>query len=64
MDDRMKEKLLKVGITPDSFEPKKEPLTIEISREDFDLLDVETDGTIYHIVENDGTITIKKGENR
>lgn len=39
------------------------PEIIEISREDFDLLDVEKE-VIYHIVEEDGTITIRKGENK
>lgn len=39
------------------------PEIIEISREDFDLLDVEQDA-IYHIIEDDGSITIRKGENK
>lgn len=56
--NKAKEKLKKRGI--DAFEPKES--TIEISREDFDLLDVEEE-VIYHIVEEDGTITIKKGRN-
>ena len=38
------------------------PTVIEISREDFDLLEVEDDVT-YHIIEEDGTITIRKGAN-
>ena len=36
--------------------------TIELSREDFDLLDVE-DEVIYHIYEEDGTMTVKMGVN-
>lgn len=47
----------------DKFAPNPKPSTIEISREDFDLLDVE-ENAIYHIVEEDGTITIRKGENK
>lgn len=39
-----------------------EPVTT-ISREDYDLLDVEQD-TTYHIIEEDGTVTIRKGVNR
>lgn len=41
----------------------KMPKTIEITREDYDLLDVEQD-TTYHIIEEDGTVTIRKGVNR
>lgn len=59
----IKEKMMNAeGVTRKDFEPKRiEP--IEISREDFDLLDVEEE-VIYHIVEEDGTITIRKGENK
>ena len=46
----------------ENFEPKQKESTIEISREDFNLLDVEDD-VMYHIIEEDGTITIKKGVN-
>lgn len=34
-----------------------------ITREEFDLLSYEDDHTIYYITEEDGTITMKKGEN-
>lgn len=54
----------KLGLTQQDFEPKKEPLVVEITREDFNLLHVEEDGVIYQILENDGTLTIKKGVNR
>lgn len=40
----------------------KTSLVVEITREDFDLLDVEDD-VVYHIIEEDGTTTIKKGVN-
>lgn len=39
-------------------------LTEEITREEFDLLDMQDDNTIYYILEDDGTITIVKGENK
>lgn len=64
MDDRQKKIIEKLDLKEESFEPKREPSTIEISREDFDLLDVEEDGAMYYITEADGTITIRKGENK
>lgn len=64
MDDRQKKIIEKLGLKEESFEPKREPSTIKISREDFDLLDVEEDGAMYYITEADGTITIRKGENK
>lgn len=45
------------------IKPKQTPIIIEITREDFDLLDVEENVT-YHIAEEDGTVTIRKGVNR
>lgn len=42
-------------------QPKKIEIIV-ITREDFEMLDVEQD-VIYHIYEEDGTITIKKGKN-
>lgn len=63
MDERQKRILEKLGLKEEQFEPNKTPSTIEISREDFELLDVEED-VMYHITEEDGTITIKKGVNR
>lgn len=42
---------------------RQTPETVEISREDFDLLDVEQE-VIYHIFEEDGTVTVRKGENK
>lgn len=52
----------KLGINQEDFEPsKKEP--VNISREDFDLLDAEEDGVIYYITEEDGSITMKRGAN-
>lgn len=52
------DELLKLnGVT----QPKKIEI-IEITREDFEMLDVEQD-VIYHIYEEDGTMTIKKGIN-
>ena len=59
--NKAKEKLKARGID-NAFEDPK-PSTIEISREDFELLDIEED-VMYHIIEEDGTITIKKGVNR
>lgn len=35
---------------------------VEISREDFDLLDVTDSNTIYTIFEEDGSVTVRKGE--
>lgn len=35
---------------------------VNISREDFELLDVEQD-VIYYIFEDDGSVTIRKGVN-
>ena len=35
--------------------------TVEISREDFDLIEVQDGNTEYHVVESDNTITIYKG---
>lgn len=63
MDERQKRILEKLGLNEEQFEPNKAPSTIEITREDFELLDVEED-VMYHIIEEDGTITAKKGENR
>lgn len=54
----------KLGLKKQDFEPKKESLVVEITREDFNLLHVEEDGVIYHILEEDGAVTIKKGVNR
>ena len=62
MNDRQKKIIEKLGLKEESFEPKQKESTIEISREDFNLLDVEDD-VMYHIIEEDGTITIKKGVN-
>lgn len=36
--------------------------TVDISREDFELLDVEQD-VMYRIIEENGTVTFRKGEN-
>lgn len=45
-------------------EPKQKPLkTLEITAEDFNLLDVEDENTIYYIINEDNSVTIKKGEN-
>lgn len=63
MDERQRRIIEKLGLKEKEFEPKPKESTIEISREDFDLLDVEEE-VIYHIVEEDGTITIRKGENK
>lgn len=35
---------------------------VEISREDYDLLDVTDVNTIYTIIEEDGSVTVRKGE--
>lgn len=48
--------------------PKPEPVheppkDVRIAREDFDLLDVQEDNTVYHIYEDDGSITTIKGVN-
>lgn len=53
----------KLGLTIKDFQPKPKPLeVVEISREDFDLLEVEQD-VLYHIFEEDGSITVRKGVN-
>lgn len=55
----------KMGLKPEDFEPKpKQPEIINISREDFNLLDATADNTIYYITEPSGTVTVKKGDNR
>lgn len=42
---------------------KPDPVKTErISREDFDLLDVQDENTIYYIIEDNGQVTVKKGE--
>lgn len=43
-------------------EPEPEPTEVHLTREDFDLLDVTYSATTYHIVEDDNTITIMRGE--
>lgn len=53
------EELLKMN----HVKEKETPSLIEISREDFDILDIEQD-VMYRIIEEDGTITMKKGVNR
>lgn len=37
--------------------------SICITREDFDLLDFEEENITYYITEEDGTVTVRKGEN-
>lgn len=44
--------------------PKKQLKTLEITAEDFALLDAEDEDTIYYIIAEDGSVRIKKGENR
>lgn len=39
------------------------PKDVCIAREDFDLLDVQEDNAVYHIYEEDGSITTIKGVN-
>lgn len=63
MKESTKRRIEELGLKAKDFERKPKPSTIEISREDFDLLDVEADET-YHIIETDGTVTIKKGVNK
>lgn len=44
-------------------QPKEpEPTELHLTREDFDLLDVTYATTTYHILEEDNTITIQRGE--
>lgn len=55
----------RMGLSEKDFLPKpKQPEIINISREDFDLLDATADNTIYYITEPSGTVTVKKGDNR
>lgn len=42
--------------------PEPEPTELHLTREDFDLLDVTYSATTYHILEDDNTITIQRGE--
>lgn len=59
------ERMRKHGLKKEDFLPKpKQPEIINISREDFYLLDATADNTIYYITEPDGTVTVKKGDNR
>lgn len=51
-----------LNLKKEDFEPKKKE-SVNISREDFDLLDAEEDGVIYYITEEDGSITMKRGAN-
>lgn len=51
------------GLNVDDFEPKKNQI-VNLSREDFNLLDATEDGTIYYIAEENGTVTMYKGDNR
>lgn len=43
-------------------QPEEDQTTF--TREEFNLLEVQQDGVIYTIYEEDGTITYLKGENR
>lgn len=43
-------------------QPEPEPSELHLTREDFDLLDVTYAETTYHILEDDNTITIMRGE--
>lgn len=43
-------------------QPEPKPQVEYISREDFDLLDVTYKSVTYYIEEQDGTITMKRGE--
>lgn len=43
-------------------QPEQQPQVEYISREDFDLLDVTYKSVTYYIEEQDGTITMKRGE--
>lgn len=57
------ERLNRVGLSPAAFEPKKVEAvrTVQISREDYDLLDVTDENTIYYIYDEDGMVTVRKG---
>lgn len=37
---------------------------VSITREEFDLLDSTQENTVYYIAEKDGTLTMKKGDNK
>lgn len=63
MRSRTKAMLEKLGLREADFEPKKDAI-VYISREDFNLMDALTDGTIYYVSENNGSMTIVKGENK
>lgn len=55
----------KLGLKPEDFEPKpKQPEIINISRENFDLLNATQNNVIYYVVELDNTITVIEGENK
>ena len=58
-------KLIAMGkVKAEDFKPKpKAPEIVNISREEFNLLDAEEDNVIYYITEEDETITIKRGVN-
>lgn len=66
MTEKQIERIRKAGLNPSDFKPKpKEPVhvsSLHITREDFDLLDVQDENVIYYIIEEDGAVTVRKGE--
>ena len=57
------ERLMKLNHIESMDKPKSVEI-IHISREDFDLMDATKDNTIYYIAENNGTVTMIKGDNK
>lgn len=62
MTESQKKLLEAVGGKVEDTKPRKEPKIVHIDRTNFDLLDMTYNDTTYYISEENGTITIVKGE--
>ena len=63
MTNEQRARLNRVGLNPAAFEPKKVEAvrTVQISREDYGLLDVADENIIYYIYDEDGNVSVRKG---
>lgn len=64
MTERQINRLNALGLNRTDFEPKPTERIVHISREDFSLLDATETDTVYYIAEDNGTVTMIKGDNR
>lgn len=62
MTETQKKMMEALGI--ESLKKPKPMSIIYISREEFSLLDATASDTIYYVTENNGTVTMIKGENK